>query len=313
MSQSQKHPSLGVLLAMTSSLLFGLNASTTKVLIGSGISAANLVLFRCLAVVFFSGIALLLTKPQNFKFSFKELPFFAVFGVVGVGLMQWAYSNAVANLQVGVALLIEYTAIVIVPIASYFLFREKVRPRIWIAVALVISGLAVVAKPWQAALNPIGVLFGVLAAIFLSSYFIMGEHVQRRRDAFSTMFYSFLAASIFWAISYVFIPSGGINFDNLVNLSGNLSAITLPTWVLLLWVSVFGSFAPMLFTFLAMRHLSASGVGIASTAETIFAFVFGFLWLSEKIDVSQISGGALVVVGIVVAQTARSKTWQPSN
>jgi drug/metabolite transporter (DMT)-like permease len=127
------------------------------------------------------------------------------------------------------------------------------------------------------------------------------------------MFYSFLAASIFWAISYVFIPSGGINFDNPVNLSGNLSAITLPTWVLLLWVSVFGSFAPMLFTFLAMRHLSASGVGIASTAETIFAFVFGFLWLSEKIDVSQISGGALVVVGIVVAQTARSKTWQPSN
>jgi len=215
--------------------------------------------------------------------------------------------------QVGLALLIEYTAIVIVPIASYFLFREKILPRIWIAVALVICGLAVVGKLWQTALNPIGVLFGVLAAIFLSSYFIMGEHVQRRRDAYSTMFYSFLAASIFWAISYVLFPSGGINFDNPVNLSGNLSAISLPTWVLLLWVSVFGSFAPMLFTFLAMRHLSASGVGIASTAETIFAFVFGFLWLSEKIDVSQISGGALVVVGIVVAQTARSKTWQPSN
>jgi drug/metabolite transporter (DMT)-like permease len=37
------------------------------------------------------------------------------------------------------------------------------------------------------------------------------------------------------------------------------------------------------------------------------------LWLSEMIDMSQITGGVLVVIGIVVAQTARSKKWQPSN
>jgi drug/metabolite transporter (DMT)-like permease len=311
MSQNQKHPGLGVLLALSSSLLFGLNASTTKVLIASGISAGNLVLFRCLAVVFFSGIALAILNPKNFRISIKELPLFAVFGVVGVGLMQWAYSNAVANLQVGVALLIEYTAIVIVPIACYFLFREQVRPRIWIAVGLVIGGLAVVAKPWNTSLSPVGVLFGVLAAIFLSSYFIMGERIQRSRDAFSTMFYSFLAASIFWGMMSVIFPAGRIDFGNPVNLSGSLADLTFSTWTVLLWVSIFGSFAPMLFTFLAMRHLSASGVGIASTAETIFAFVFGFLWLGENIDLSQISGGALVVVGIVVAQTARSKEWQP--
>jgi drug/metabolite transporter (DMT)-like permease len=313
MSQNQKRPTIGVVLALSSSLLFGLNASTTKVLIGSGISAANLVLFRCLAVVLFSALALLITNPSNFKITVKELPFFAVFGVVGVGLMQWSYSNAVANLQVGIALLIEYTAIVIVPIASYFLFKEKIRPRIWIAVALVFGGLAVVAKPWAATLNLVGIFFGILAAVFLSSYFIMGERVQRTRDAYSTMFYSFLAASIFWAVATALFPAGGIDFAKYVNLSGNLEALNLPTWTLLLWVSIFGSFAPMLFTFLAMRNLSASGVGIASTAETIFAFIFGFLWLREMIDSSQLAGGILVIIGIVVAQIARSKTWQPSN
>jgi drug/metabolite transporter (DMT)-like permease len=313
MSQNHKHPTLGVFLALTSSLLFGLNASTTKVLIESGISAEQLVLFRSAAVALFAGIGVALTKPSAFKLARRDVPFFAVFGVVGVGLMQWAYSNAVANLQVGIALLIEYTAIVLVPIASYFIFKETVRGRIWLAVALVLAGLTVVAKPWAAWLNPTGVLFGVLAAIFLSSYFIMGEHVQRKRDAFSTMFYAFLAATIFWAIAANIHPVGLIDFAKPVNLTGNLAALTLPTWGLLIWVAIFGSFAPMLFTFLAMRHLSASGVGIASTAETIFAFVFGFLWLSEKIDLSQTIGGALVIVGIVVAQTARSKKWQPSN
>ncbi|MFM6977431.1 MAG: DMT family transporter [Micrococcales bacterium] len=313
MIHSHKHPALGVLLALSSSLLFGLNASTTKVLISSGITAVNITLFRCLAVVAFSGLYLLISNRRMFRIQLREVPFFIIFGVVGVGLMQWAYSNAVANLQVGVALLIEYTAIVIVPIASYFLFREKMRGTIWIAVLLVLGGLSIVAKPWNSTLSPIGVFFGILAAIFLSSYFIMGEHVQRRRDAFSTMFYSFLAASIFWLIASAFLPTASIDFNDYLNLTGNLEAFSLPTWVLLIWVAVFGSFAPMLFTFLALRHLPASGVGIASTAETLFAFVFGFLWLREMIDLSQLIGGALVVVGIVVAQMARSKSWQPSN
>lgn len=313
MTQSQKHPTLGVLLALSSSLLFGLNASTTKVLISSGITAVNITIFRCLAVVAFSGLFLLFTNRKAFQLRLREVPFFTIFGVVGVGLMQWAYSSAVANLQVGVALLIEYTAIVIVPIASYFLFKEKMRGTIWVAVLLVLGGLSIVAKPWNSALSPVGIMFGILAAIFLSSYFIMGEHVQRRRDAFSTMFYSFLAASIFWLLTSAFLPTSTIDPYLFVNLTGNLGWVSLPTWGLLIWVAIFGSFAPMLFTFLAMRHLSASGVGIASTAETIFAFVFGFLWLREMIDLSQLIGGAIVVVGIVVAQMARSKSWQPSN
>ena len=306
MSQSRKHPTLGVILAISSTLLFGLNASTTKVLIDSGISAEQLTLMRSGAVALLAGLALAVTSPQSFKITWREVPFFAVFGVVGVGLMQWAYSNAVANLQVGVALLIEYTAIVIVPIATYLLFKEKVRGRIWIAVAMVLGGLAIVAKPWSNGLNPEGVTYGFMAAVFLSAYFIMGERVQRKRDALSTMFYAFSVASIFWAITMSFQQVTPIDFSRSLNLTENLSAVNLPTWGLLLFVMLFGSFVPMLLTFSAMRHLSASAVGIASTSETVFAFVFGYLWLSQLIDLSQAIGGVLVIIGIVVAQTARN-------
>ena len=310
MSQTHKHPTLGVILAISSTLLFGLNASTTKVLIDSGISAEQLTLMRSGAVALLAGLALAFSSAKSFKITWREVPFFAVFGVVGVGLMQWAYSNAVANLQVGVALLIEYTAIVIVPIATLVLFREKVRGRIWIAVALVLGGLAIVAKPWSTGLNPEGVTYGFMAAVFLSPYFIMGERVQRKRDALSTMFYAFSVASLFWAITMSFQQVKPIDFSRTLNLTENLSAVNLPTWGLLLFVMIFGSFTPMLLTFLAMRHLSASAVGIASTAETVFAFIFGYLWLSQTIDLAQAAGGLLVIIGIVVAQTARSKQWQ---
>jgi drug/metabolite transporter (DMT)-like permease len=57
--------------------------------------------------------------------------------------------------------------------------------------------------------------------------------------------------------------------------------------------------------------LSATGVGIISTAETVFAFLFGYLWLGEKIEGLQLAGGILVVAGIVIAQISRGKAqWQ---
>jgi drug/metabolite transporter (DMT)-like permease len=145
-----------------------------------------------------------------------------------------------------------------------------------------------------------------MAAVFLSAYFIMGERVQRKRDALSTMFYAFSVASIFWAITMSFQQVKPIDLSKTLNLTENLNSIDLPSWALLVFVMLFGSFVPMLLTFLAMRHLSASAVGIASTSETVFAFIFGFLWLSQLIDLSQAIGGVLVIIGIVVAQTARN-------
>ena len=219
--------------------------------------------------------------------------------------MQWAYSNAVSNLPVGIALLIEYTAIVMVPIASMFLFREKVRPRLWLGIVLVLGGLAVVSKIWDGGLNPVGVAFAFAAAIFLTAYFIMGEHTQRSRDTMSTLFYTMAIATVFWLVASPWWTLEPSLLVEQVSLSGNLSQTYLAVWQLLVWVGIFGSFFPMLFSYLALGNLSATAVGIASAAETVFAFAFGWLWLNEKIEGLQALGGLLVITGIVIAQTAR--------
>ncbi|MEN9714125.1 MAG: hypothetical protein RLZZ164_789 [Actinomycetota bacterium] len=313
MSPNHKHPTLGVVMALTASLLFGLNASTTKVLIHSGITAGQLVLFRSLAVALIAAVVIAIRAPKTFKIEWREAGKFAAYGVLGIGLMQWAYSNAVSTMQVGPALLIEYTAVVIVPVASLVIFKDAVHRRLWLAVALVLAGLIVVSHPWDSWLNPIGVLWAALAAVLLSFNFIMGERLQRTRDSYSTLFFGFAAASLFWLVVGLATGTAGFSAGGEVNLGGNLAGLTVPVWVLLTWVALAGSFLPMLLTTMSLRHLSASGVGVASTAETIFAFVFGYLWLSERIDLAQTVGAVIVITGIVVAQTARSETWQPSK
>ena len=305
---AQRRPGVGATAVSFAALLFGLNASSVKVILSTGISAEQLVLFRTVFTAVLAGIALLITNRKAFKMELKEIPLFVFYGIFGIGLMQWTYSNAVNLLPISVALLIEYTAIALVPIVGIFLFKERVLPRLWLGIALVLGGLAVVSNIWNSNLDPIGVLWAIGAAICVTIYFITGEHTQRNRDAMSTLFYSFLVAAIFWGIINLINPSPAVDVYEVFSLSGNLGSFSWPFWAGLLWIGIMGSFVPMLLDYIALGNLSATAVGVIATAETVFATVFAWAWLREDMSTLEIFGGLIVITGIVLAETSRERT-----
>jgi drug/metabolite transporter (DMT)-like permease len=281
-----------------------LNASTTNVVVDSGIPADQLVLIRSGVSALLAGAVLVFTNPRAFKITWREVPLLLAFGVFGLALMQWAYSNAVSILPVGIALLFEYTAIIIVPIAARIVFKEKTTKTFWYGVALVLGGLLVVSQIWAGGLDPVGVGYALLAAVLLAFYFLMGQHAGLTRDPLSTMFYTMLIATIFWGIL-----SGGqastIDVFQVVNLTGNLSTWNVPVWVPLAWLTVMGTFAPMAMGFMALKLTTASKVSVTQTAEPVFAFIFGWLWLGQSMNLLQTLGGALVIAGIIFAQRSK--------
>ena len=305
---AQRRPGVGATAVSFAALLFGLNASSVKVILSTGISTEQLVLFRTVFTAVLAGIALLITNRKAFKMELKEIPLFVFYGIFGIGLMQWTYSNAVNLLPISVALLIEYTAIALVPIVGIFLFKERVLPRLWLGIALVLGGLAVVSNIWNSNLDPIGVLWAIGAAICVTIYFITGEHTQRNRDAMSTLFYSFLVAAIFWGIINLINPSPAVDVYEVFSLSGNLGSVSWPFWAGLLWIGIMGSFVPMLLDYIALGNLSATAVGVIATAETVFATVFAWAWLREDMSTLEIFGGLIVITGIVLAETSRKRT-----
>lgn len=302
---NQRHPALGIGFALAAAILFGLNASTTKVIMASGITAELVVFIRALSTAAFALIWALATNPKMLRIPLRKLPILIFMGIVGVGMLQWTYSIAVSLLPIGIALLIEYTAVLIVPVVALVLFKEKVRPQIWLGAVLVIAGLAVVAQIWSGGLNPTGVFFAFAAALSLTVFFLLGERIQRWLPTNVTMFYGMTFAAIFFA------PFAGIlEFDwgsisESIQLSGNLAPGTIPLWIALIWLGTIGAFIPMACSYLALRHLSATVVGIIATSETVLAFLFAYLWLNEVITWAQALGGLVVVAGILVAQTAR--------
>ena len=301
-----RRPAVGAAAVSFAALLFGLNASTVKVIIQTGITSEQLVLFRTTFTAIVAGIVLLLTNRRAFRLEKREIPLMLVYGITGIALMQWSYANAVSLLPISVALLIEYTAIVIVPLVSYFLFKEKLTKKLWLGIALVLSGLAIVSNIWDSQLNPVGVAWAFMAAICVSIYFLIGEHTQKTRDSMSTLFYTFLVASIFWLIMNLLNPKEFISLEQSMSLAGNLAMIDWPIWLALIWLGVMGSFIPMWLDYIALGNLSATAVGVIATAETIFASAFAWLWLNESMTTIEVVGGIIVVCGIVIAETSRT-------
>jgi drug/metabolite transporter (DMT)-like permease len=175
---------------------------------------------------------------------------------------------------------------------------------------LVLGGLAVVAQIWDSQLDPYGMLLAFGAAISLTIYFITGERIQRVLPTNVALAYGMFFATLF------FLPLSNFgNFDfSIINssldLSGNLAGTEVPMWAALIWLGVLGSFVPMAFSYLALRHLSATVVGIIATSETVLAFGFALAWLGELITLTQALGGIVVVIGILIAQTARKQSTE---
>ena len=297
---------MGYVFGLLAALLFGANGSVTKVVLEAGLSPTQLTQIRTLGTCLIAGAVLLVIDRSAFRIAPKQLAIMAVLGVVGLALLQVTYAFAVQLLPVGIALLFEYLAVLLVALVAFFFLKEPVKARLWVAIALVLVGLAVVAQIWASDLNGLGVLMALAAAVTLAIYFLVGERQVTATSPLAVAFWTSGFAALFWAFFSGWWTINPATVLAHVSLSGNLADVVLPLWVPLLCLVVLGSFLPFLLSFAALGRLKATPTGIVATSEVIFAFVFAWLWLGENLNPLQLVGAAIVLAGIVLAQTSRS-------
>ncbi|WP_062466492.1 EamA family transporter [Demequina maris] len=307
MALPHRSPALGATFALTGAALFGINGSMSKVVMAAGITPEQLTFARALATMLIAGAVLLVSDRAQFRVTRRELGFYALLGIAGLAMIQWLYSVAIARLPVGVALLFEYTAVVLVALTALLVFKERVHRRLWWAIGGVLLGLAVVAELWDSSLDGVGVLAGLGAATAYAFYFLAGERSVAVRPPLAVAFWASTFATAFWAAF-----SGWWRIDpallvERISMDGALADIVLPLWVPLLWIVALGGFAPFVLIFMSLRHVNATAAGILASSEVLFAFLIAWLWLGETLAPLQLAGAAVVLVAIVVAQTARDR------
>jgi drug/metabolite transporter (DMT)-like permease len=232
--------------------------------------------------------------------------FLALFGVCGVAFVQLFYFAAIKHLEIGVSLLIQYTAPLLVALWARFVFKEHVGRRVWLALGLALVGLSVMVDVWGGVpLSTLGVVLSFVSAGTFAAYLLLAEHAVGRRDPVSLLVYGFLFASLFWAIVQ---PWWSFPFDEIaerVSLLGNLEATQAPAWLLVVAIVLVGTIVPFILMVGSLQHLPATTVGMVAMLEPVLGALVAYLWLGETLAAQQLVGGAIVLAAIFLAQTAR--------
>jgi drug/metabolite transporter (DMT)-like permease len=299
-------PALGYALTLAAAGFFAVNGTVSTLALQAGIPATRLTALRCTGAAVALLVVLALVAPARLRVAWREVPFLALFGVVGVALTQFLYYVAIGRMPVGIALVFEMTAPVFIALYVWVVRREKVRSRLWLALLLSLSGLVFVAEVWRdgGSLNPVGVAAALVAALCLATYYLMGERGTVTRDPVALTCWSFVAAAVFWAVAAPWWQFDAAVLGERVPVS--LGSLELPLWVLVLWIVVLGAVVPFWLSIAALRHLAPTAAGLVATIEPVFASVVAWFWLEQVLTGWQLLGGAVVLTGIVLAQTARA-------
>ena len=302
----ERQPAIGYAMALGAGTLFALNGTVSKVILKSGLSSLRLTEVRCTGALLGLALILLATRPQSLRTNRRELLYLGTFGVFGVALVQLFYFLAIHRLEIGVSLLIQYLGPLFVALFARFVLKEHVRRRLWVALAFALSGLTLVVDLWHGvSLDGLGVLFSLCSAVTFAGYLLLAERAVGHRDPISLLCYGFLFAAIFWAIVQ---PWWSFPFDvpgRDVSLLGNLSHLHLPIWALLAWMILLGTIVPFFLIVGSMRHITATRAGILAMVEPVVASLVAYGWLDETLGGTQLVGGAIVLAGIALAQSAR--------
>lgn len=306
-------PRRGVAFTAGAAGFFALNASVSKAVLESGVTPEQLTVLRSVGATIVLGIGVAAVDRRRLRITRGEIPQLVAYGVVGIALVQWLYFVAIDRLSVSLALLLEFTAPVLVALWARFALGEAVRARVWAALVLALAGLGLVAQVWTGvgSLDVLGVVAGLAAAVSLAAYWLIGERAVTKgtvRDPISLTFWGFVFATV---VLLAVMPDRFGGFARLgqdASLLGAFESWRAPVWLLVAVVVALGTVTPFVLEVAALRHMSATRVGLVAMLEPVLATIVAWLWLEQVLSAWQAIGVGVVVVGLCLAQTARAGT-----
>jgi len=245
---------------------------------------------------------------NSLKAERREIPTLIFYGVFGYAMVQLGYFIGIAQgVPLSLVLIIEFTAPIWIVLWIKFVRKGAVANDMWAAIALSLIGLVFVAKVWEGfTFDLFGTLGALGAALALAIYFLMSQSQGTKRSAQAMVVWGMGVAGLFWSIVLPIWNFPTQIFTTSINLQGRFSDYSAPGWVLIAYIIVFGTMVPYLLVVGGIRRLSASTSSVIGMLEPVLAGAFAWIWLSQSWSVIQLVGGVIVLVGIYIADRAKT-------
>ena len=248
--------------------------------------------YRALLALPFLYIWVLKTKldlPLKTYLSKKNLLTFSLAGVFfGTDMAIWNW--AISFTSVAHATLMANTAPIFVTLISFFFLKEKIKSSFFRALFLSFIGVSIVILSGSGtdSFRLLGDTLGLTAAIFYAAYILVIKRLTNTLPPAHTLFFATLFTAIF------LFPVGLIESDTFF-------PSTQKGWLILLAYAFISQALAQGFITFGISRLSAHLSSLTLLIQPVAAAIYGWLLLSEALNLWQALGGLIVLLGIYLA------------
>lgn len=303
---------LGLLFAIGSALTFGASGPLAKSLMEAGWSATAAVTARmaCGAVVM--AIIAGVVRPGWIREVWRNIRVVAIYGLIPVAGAQLCYYNAVAHLPVGVALLLEYTAPILVVGWMWATTRRRPSGLTLAGVALAVTGVALVLNifsGWAAASPPdaitpdsaIGVAWALGAAVCAACYFVMSGRITTDGQGLDSVTLA-TGGLIAGTVTAALLGMSGVMPLVFTTTDAVVAGTAMPWLVPVILLGVFPTAIAYSLGIAGVSRLRPRFASLLGLSEVLFAVVAAWVLLGESVSLTQAVGGVVVLAGLALAR-----------
>lgn len=295
--------SSGLILALLAAAAFGTSGPFVKPLLDAGWSPAAAVAVRAGAGGLVLLIPALIALNGRYRMLAAAWKLILVYGLIAVIGAQVFYFAAITTLPVGIALLIEYTAPILLVLLAWA--RTRIPPAALTIAGAVLSvaGLALVINPSGAGgIDALGIVFALLAAVCLAGYYLIAALPTGGLPAVTLVSAGLIVGAIVLTL---------VGLTGLLPFTVSFEPVTLPvvgevSWMVPMGVVVIvATAAAYLAGLLGAVRLGSRVASFVGLVEVLFAVLFAWLLLGQVPTLLQALGGALIVAGVVFVKLER--------
>ncbi len=186
---------------------------------------------------------------------------------------------------------------VIVPFIAWFMFKKPIGKRIWIAVALSITGMAFLLLEGES-----GIIIGDILVFFCAfgfAFYII--YVDRDVKVVDIYLYLIIQLTVITLLSFI--------TSIMMNESFDLFSADLSFWVVLIYMGMIASGLTFLFQNWGQKQIGPAQTAIIFTLEPVFAVLFASVFIGTEImNIQGIIGGILIFIAIFITVIKNDKS-----
>ena len=283
MDRPPPRTAVGAGLVLGAACLWATFGLFTRELYGRGFSPLELASIR--AAVGLAGAAIIgfARGPRRLAIPPRALLFFAAYGVFGFALFEYIFFEVLSRASVAVAVALLYTAPAFVLIYSRLVLHEHVQPWKWTSLLLVLAGVVMVTGALESSLDALpaaALVLGIASGIAYAAYTLMSKHATQTYDPVRSIFWSFLFATLAFALVAPPVAPALRSPDSIP---------------LLIALGIVPTLVPYGLYLVGLRYMRASTASMLASVEPVVAAMLAAVFLHESLTPLRLGGVVCIV------------------